>query len=185
MVACRKLKQQDMHLISQQVHSKAVAVLGEVNLSLVMVEKAGNHSGTELYWTEVGGDGEFIFGRKQSFQETDKMKQNKICEENITEYCNGEMPRSKQEPMLQVCVSICTIKTNELWFKGSGPSEVMHWYQSCCWAPLVPKCTLLPSLHFFLPCFPPCSGPAALTLLLPLPTCLLLSEYCLKTPILA
>lgn len=67
MVACRKLMQQGMHLISQQVHNKAVAVLGEASLCLVMVEQAGNHSGTELYWTEVGGDGEFIFGRKQSF----------------------------------------------------------------------------------------------------------------------
>lgn len=56
-----------MHLISQQVHNKAVAVLGEASLCLVMVEQAGNHTGTELYWTEVGGDGEFIFGRKQSF----------------------------------------------------------------------------------------------------------------------
>ncbi|KAK4827783.1 hypothetical protein QYF61_021736 [Mycteria americana] len=47
-----------MHLISQQVQDKAVAVLGELNPCLVMVEKAGNHSGTELHRAEVkDGDG--------------------------------------------------------------------------------------------------------------------------------
>ena len=51
-----------MHLINQQVQDKAVAVLGELNLCLVMV-KAGNHSGAEM----GAGDGEFIFGREQSF----------------------------------------------------------------------------------------------------------------------
>lgn len=59
-----------MHLISQKVQDKAVAVLGEQIPHLVMAEKAGSHSGTELHWAEVeGGDGEFIFfffGRKQS-----------------------------------------------------------------------------------------------------------------------
>lgn len=36
MVACRKLKQWNMHLISQQVQDKAVAVIGELNPCLVM-----------------------------------------------------------------------------------------------------------------------------------------------------
>lgn len=43
-----------MYLICHQVQDKAVAVLSEVNLHLMM-EKVNSHSGVETYQTEVGG----------------------------------------------------------------------------------------------------------------------------------
>lgn len=93
-------------------------------------------------------------------------------EGNITEYCNVEMPSSK--PIHQVHVSMCTVKTSELWFTEWSPSAVTQWYKCCCLAPPVPKGTLLPWLSFFLPCFTP--APSTFFLCLPA-----FSDYCLKT----
>lgn len=90
-------------------------------MNLVRVEKAGNYRGAELHWAEVRGVGmvnSFLAGNNL-FRSLTKNKRAK-SEENITDYCNGEVLSSKRIP--RVCVSMCTAKTGELWFAESDPS---------------------------------------------------------------
>lgn len=64
MVICKKLKQQNKHLV-RQVWNKVVAVLGELG-------EGGEGKQVQWGWGQRGGYDEFVFGRKWSIFESDK-----------------------------------------------------------------------------------------------------------------
>lgn len=109
-------------MISHQVQDEAVAVLDELHPRLVM--KAGSHSGTELHRAELGMGNPFL-AENSVFRRLTKRSRTNLGR-NLTLHCDGEMPHPRQEPALQECVSRCTIKSQEIWIAGSGPSEAVH-----------------------------------------------------------